>query len=66
MASLTLEGSADQAGNGSLKEHEEEEQLIADDGEPPGGGVERRWTMAQCCRQCAAMIQVYSKHRYKR
>ena len=65
MATLTLEGSADQANNGSL---EEGEQLVAtgegDDvliGEPPGVRQPRT-----CCGRCAAIVQVCSKHRYER
>ena len=69
MATLTLEGSADQAENGSL-EIEEGEQLVAagegDDiliGEPPGS---RAHQPRSGCEQCAAIVQAYSKHRYER
>ena len=67
MATLTLEGSADQAEDGPL---EEGEQLVAageeDDiliGEPPGS---RAHQPGSCCEQCAAIVQAYSKHRYER
>ena len=63
MATLTLEGSADQTVDGdSLKEVGDREHFESGH---MHHGVQQR-TIAQCCRQCAAIVQVYSKHRYER
>ena len=56
MATLKLEGSADQpVDSDSLKE--------GDDRESCESG--QQGTIAQCCRQCATIVQIYSKHRYE-
>ena len=58
MATLTLEGSAE-ADNGPLTEGE----LVGkDDSHRDSSGQPR--SLTQCCRQCATIVQVYSKHRY--
>ena len=64
MATLTLEGSADQAENGPLEEGEhvgEGDDILI--GEPPGS---RAHQPGSCCERCAAIVQAYSKHRYER
>ena len=70
MATLTLEGSADQdqADNGSLQEEGEDLVTWGDDereSAAAAGGQQPR-TIAQCCKRCATIVQVYSKHRYER
>ena len=69
MATLTLEGSADQdqADNGSLNEEGEDLVTWGDDERESGAaGDQQPRTIAQCCKRCATIVQVYSKHRYER